>query len=368
MNLEQTQSYDDEINIGDLIRQLWAGKWIVSGITLVTVILAIMYLTVSPTNYTGTLDIYPLTTVKKANYQQLAESSLLNINNDDLELLFIEEIQTLTGIQQAIKTNRYLVKLDNESDLEFSTRLRKTALGFSVSKPSEKKGDKIQNKWQLKFETQQPVLVQKVIVDALTISNSNVKQQVQNNIHQAVKKHTRKLAGELKNIKIDTDILLRNAKLKTLSRIAFLKEQASMARSIKLDKDTFNEITFSSQSALVGNVNKEERFYLRGYIAIEQEIELLLKRKSEHLFIPQLITNQKRKQELEQDQEIKLLTELRSLTTIDTAAFESVSYDIVSTKFKNKVKPNLLLALAIILGGIMGIIVLLVRNTLIKED
>ena len=162
--------------------------------------------------------------------------------------------------------------------------------------------------------------------------------------------------------------MLKNAKLVTLSRIAFLKEQALIARSIKLDKDTFNEITFSSQSALVVNVNKEERFYLRGYIAIEREIELLLKRKSEHLFVPQLITNQKRKQELEQDQEIKLLTELRSFTTIDTAAFESVSYDIVSTEFKNKVKPTLLLALAVFLGGIMGIIVLLVRNTLIKED
>ena len=368
MNSEQSQLHDDEINLGDLIRHLWAGKWLVIGITFITTILAIIYLVITPVNYNGTLEISPLSTVKKMNYQQLAESRLLNVNANDLELLFIEDIQNLMGLEQAIKQNGYLIKLENESDLEFSTHVRETALGFVVSKKINKKDNISQNKSQIKFKTQQPDLVLKVLADALEISNSNVNQQVQNTINFAIEKHTRRLTKELEEIDFDSVSLIKNAKLKTQYRIAFLKEQATLARSIELDKNTFNEITFSDQSALVDSVNKEERFYLRGYIIIEQEIESLLKRQSELLFIPEIVKNQKRQHVLEQNQDIKILKGLMRLTTLGTDKFEAVSYDIISTTFENKIKPSLIFALAIILGGIMGVIVLLVRNTLIRQD
>ena len=55
MNTEQ--QYNDEIDLADLVRSLWNGKWLVIGITLATVIAATVYVVVTPKSYTGTLYI-----------------------------------------------------------------------------------------------------------------------------------------------------------------------------------------------------------------------------------------------------------------------------------------------------------------------
>ena len=58
MNTEQ--QYNDEIDLADLVRSLWNGKWLVIGITLATVIAAWVYVVVAPQSYTGTLYIRPI--------------------------------------------------------------------------------------------------------------------------------------------------------------------------------------------------------------------------------------------------------------------------------------------------------------------
>jgi len=45
---EQSQAFNDEIDLADLIRALWQGKWLVIGVTLATLALGIAYLMITP--------------------------------------------------------------------------------------------------------------------------------------------------------------------------------------------------------------------------------------------------------------------------------------------------------------------------------
>jgi len=368
MNTEQSQPDNDEIDLADLIRSLWNGKWVVISTTIVAVMAAVIYLTITPKTYTGALEIAPLPTVHAEVYLTLNESELIGIDSNKLETLFIEDILTYKGLEASIKENSYLEKLENESELEFSLRISNAARAFPLSKPINKKDKDQQPKWTIALTTQQPVLAIKVVSDALLFANDNVNRQVQNTMEALLVAHSRKITRELEDIDTASSIALNNEKLKTQSRLAFLNEQSVLARALDIDKNTLTAQTFTTQSALVTSVNKEEPFYLRGYIAIEREIETLSSRPLPQLFIPELVTNEKRKEQLLQDRSISRAKALLALTPIGTAAFEAASYDLASIEFQSKTKTSLILALSIVLGGMLGIFVLLIRNAVVRKE
>ena len=368
MNTEQSQPDNDEIDLADLIRSLWNGKWVVISTTIVAVMAAVIYLTITPKTYTGALEISPLSSVDAEVYLPLNESELIGINNKQLETLFIEDILTYEALEASIKESSYLEKLATESELEFSLRISDAARKFTVSKQSNKKDKEQQPKWTLALTTQQPELAIKVVSDALSVTNDNVNHQVQIMMDKRLAAYSRGITRELEDIDTATSIVLNNEKLKTQFRLAFLDEQASLARAIGIDKNTLTAQTFTTQSALVTSVNKEEPFYLRGYIAIEKEIEILSSRQSLKSFIPELISNERRKQQLLKDSSVTYAKKLIALTPIGTAAFEAVSYDLASIEFQSKTKTSLILALSIVLGGMLGIFVLLIRNAVVRKE
>ena len=329
---------------------------------------AVIYLTITPKTYTGALEISPLTTADAEVYLILNESELIGINNKQLATLFIDDILTYKALEASIKDNSYLEKLAAESELEFSLRISHAARTFSLSKPSNKKDEEQQPKWTLAITTQQPELAIKVVSDALSVANDSVNHQVQIMMDKHFAAHSRGIIRELEDIDTATSIALSIEKLKTQSRLAYLKEQASLARAIGIDKNTLTAQTFTTQSALVTSVNKEEPFYLRGYIAIEKEMEILSARQSHQLFIPELIRNETKRRLLLADKGITIARELLKLTPIGTEAFEAVSYDLASITLQSKTKTSLILALSIVLGGMLGIFVLLIRNAVVRKE
>ena len=101
MNSEPSQQYNDEIDLADLVRSLWKGKWLVMGTALATVILALVYLITVPKTYTGTLFIAPISIVDANKYLILNETELLNVEINQLESLFIENLQAFDGLKNS---------------------------------------------------------------------------------------------------------------------------------------------------------------------------------------------------------------------------------------------------------------------------
>ena len=220
----------------------------------------------------------------------------------------------------------------------------------------------------LSVTTLQPDLAIKVISDALAFSNNNVNMQVERYIGKILRSRSGSITNELEDIERLSKTFLNHEKLKTQARLVFLEEQSAIARSLDIDKNTLSTQTFTTESKQITAIMKDQPYYLQGYIAMEKEMEMLSTRKSPQLFIDRVIANQLKKEHLLQDQTITRAKKFISLTPIGTDKFKAISYDIDSAKLERKTKSLFILTLSIILGGMIGIIVLSIRNVVIPKE
>ena len=106
---EQSQAFNDEIDLADLIRALWQGKWLVIGVTLATLALGIAHLKTSPEIYTGSLKISALPSMKVDVYKELNATEFMPlVNQASLLKDFIGEVQSLNILSYFIKSSNYL--------------------------------------------------------------------------------------------------------------------------------------------------------------------------------------------------------------------------------------------------------------------
>jgi len=114
------------------------------------------------------------------------------------------------------------------------------------------------------------------------------------------------------------------------------------------------------------NTQKAEDF-IPNLADLEQQISQLKSQKLE-VFLPDLTRIEFLKSELLKNKEIKKAEAILAKTPIGTDQFVAVEYNLDTLVYKNNTKTSLILALSIVLGGMLGIFVLLMRNVLVKDD
>ena len=319
---EQSQPYNDEIDLADLVRALWQGKWLVIGVTLATLALGIAYLLLAPKNYTASLNISALPAAQSDVYVELNATKLMPIDEQVLLTLFVEDLQTQS----------------------------RNALGLSLASATP-------TQWLLSFPTQTPGQLNQTVVDALELTHKNVNQQLVRKFSRRSDELVRNnvLAIELLDLEQQQKVALFKANQK--KQVAILDEQAQIARYLNIDKGTYTSLTELHAS----------KTYNEGYVALEKEIELIKSRNVE-TFIPDTVRIETLKSELLSNKKVEKAEVLLANTPIGTDQFAAVSYNLDSIAYKNNTKTSLILALSIVLGGMLGIFVLLIRNTIINKD
>ena len=321
---EQSQAYNDEIDLADLIRALWQGKWLVIGVTLATLALGIAYLMIAPKSYTASLNILALPNSQADVYIELHEAQLIATDKQSLLALFVEDLKTQT---QSVN-----------------------GLGLSIASVTPTQS-------RLSFSTQAPGQPTETVADALELAHRNVNQQLELNFSR----HSDKLARNNTNA-IEALDLERLQKIAIFTfnqnqQVATLKEQVKLARFLSIEKGGLSSLTGF----------KALKVYEQGYLALEKEIELIQSRKVED-FIPDLARIEFLQAELLKNKEVKRVEMMLAKTPIGTDQFSAAVYNLDTLVYKNNTKTSLILALSIVLGGMLGIFVLLIRNVLIKQD
>ena len=321
---EQSQAYNDEIDLADLIRALWQGKWLVIGVTLATLALGIAYLVIAPKSYTASLNILALPNSQADVYIELHEAQLIATDKQSLLALFVEDLKTQT---QSVN-----------------------GLGLSIASVTPTQS-------RLSFSTQAPGQPTETVADALELAHRNVNQQLELNFSR----HSDKLARNNTNA-IEALDLERLQKIAIFTfnqnqQVATLKEQVKLARFLSIEKGALSSLTGF----------KALKVYEQGYLALEKEIELIQSRKVED-FIPDLARIDFLQAELLKNKEVKRVEMMLAKTPIGTDQFSAAVYNLDTLVYKNNTKTSLILALSIVLGGMLGIFVLLMRNMLIKQD
>ena len=161
---------------------------------------------------------------------------------------------------------------------------------------------------------------------------------------------------------IETEILnaMENYTKLTRDRLAFLNEQAVIARHLNVATNTLDTQTFITDTGVVANLQTEMPYYMRGYEMIEKEIELIENRSEPEAFMPGLMSLENKKRRIIQS--IKNLKRNETVFTktpiVELDNFYAANLDIRTTTFikQNKVQSlSTKLIISVLIGGILGI-------------
>ena len=390
--------YSDEVDLVELIQTVWNGKLVILAFVFVSLAAAVGFTITRPApDFLATSQIKPILTEDAEKYRKFNSVDVYQVNAGRLLALFVEQLDSRRVFERLLVKHRLLERNDFDSDEDFDDALVQLASSIDITPPSDDESQQIgedskhwtlsfeyndRDKWlallkDLKLETtrevQRLVTTQFAnITEALVTKRAFELEDLETAINNAesdfdktIEEFEQQKAFELE----DLEIAIKNAMLdyerQVSNRVAFLKEQAAIARTLNVADNTIETQSFATQSGMITNITTEVPFYLRGYKAIEKELELLRSRDDLAPFIDNLAELQSQKRAIEQDKTVERAKSLFALSPIGSEqGFSAVSFEAASTTFKTQSNRMLMVILAAFIGGIIGIAYVLVSNAI----
>ena len=415
---------DDEIDLVELLQTIWDGKWLVAAFAAVAVVLGGAFAFLKPAVFEATTEIKPITSTEAQLYRTSNALGFFEISPTTLRGLFIEYLDERTLFEEAIRKHDLLKHDDYETDVDFDIAVVELAAEIAIQPPINEDGTEkgeSRRHWTIEFEGMDKEKWLAALVDVTTNSTAKVRETLIERFNTAVEVAQQARAFKLEDLSTqmenaksdfekemqefelvqgfemeDVQQAIRNARLdydrKTKDRLAFLREQAAIARELGVAKNTLEAQTFSASNGVVANVKSDTPFYLRGYEAIEKEIALIVAREDKDAFITGLLELEQKQRTLEQDltleradrkeaflasllelekqqraiQQDKTIERAKELfaktPVIEAQKFVAAQYDVYATDFESKSKRSLIVALALVLGGMVGVMFVLIRS------
>jgi len=413
--------YDDEIDLLEWIKTIWDGKWKIASIIAVSLLSVFGFNIVIPnTTFIASTEIKPITSFEFDKYRLFNATGVFEIKRQTFLNLYIEQIEEGSLLETAVDKFNLINKENFENETDYKDAIEKFVSEIEVLRPIKEK-----NKTRLHHVLSAKYNDKDKWKDLLTFvndeANKKVKASVINRFSSILSVQKQKKNFALKDI----DIAIENAKKDfdkkmeqfeleqqfkledvttqidnatkdydriTKDRLAFLSEQAAIARKLGVKKNTIESQMFDTQNTVVTNVKTDTPFYLRGYEAIEEEINLIKGRKDKisfvkdlfkleqqkrtlvqdrtlqraeknKLFLESLLALEVKKRAIEQDETIERAVTLFNKTPLTRNEFKATLVKVATTDFEINNKRNLYYALAIVLGGIIGVVYVLIANS-----
>ena len=361
---------NDEIDISDIILNLWDKKIKIIIITTSFLILGFLYFDFSNKNYIATTNIKPISTFENAKYKtynSLAGEGMVNINRNNLLNLFINKIQAEEIIISGIIKFELVNKDDFKTENDYQENVKQTAILITdqMRPPSndEKKKNKNTPYWTLNFKINDKESWKSFIEYLENQVNKEIRGSLINQFNTDIE--ILKIGSKFKLEDIEQNIAneLDDYKITITNRLAFLKEQAEIARTLNIKKNTLETEYFQTDNTIVTNIKSENSYYLKGYEMIEKEISLISSRENEKAFISNLIELEKSKRDILQNKKIERLKFLFSQTlVIDKNNFKAAKIDFLTTVYKQEQSLKKILGISLIIGLIISLIYLFLGN------
>jgi len=317
--------YDDEIDLIALFKIIWNGKIKILLITIISFLVGLGYNSQIPRNYLNSLTINLSDNTeftKFDNIEKLIKSNQIDHLNQSNKLnltKFVNELEDyeefLLSIKNTKKIQENILKLNIEDQEKEMFRYAKL---LEIVKPKKE-----EEKYTINFTWHDPNEAKKILQDALNLTSKNLKRSIDLELSQRL---------EYKKKLLFNDELIR---------LDYLNEQSAIAKELNIIDNQIDNVNLS-QSSVSLNINTADiAYYLRGYKAIDKEIELIKNRGYQNLkFIEQEINDLKN-------------TEI-----------EFVKYNIYFMKSNLLKNTKLILTISILLGLIVGIFYVLISNAI----
>lgn len=362
------QQSNDEIDLIELFQTVWDGRWKIVRIAFLSLLGVVGFQFTQPApSFVATTEIKPINSVEAERYTAINALGFFKVTPSLLFDLYKEQLEERVLFEDAIRKFGLLDASRYEDETAYNDAVIELAASIEILPPSNLDGkDKtadIRRYWELVFEFNDDDKWK----EALRFVNDSASETVRNILTKKFETSLlvakQKKSFETEDLIILIDNLLSDYDRKMSDRLEFFKEQAAIARKLGVAKNTIEAQTFSAQNGMIANFKTDTPFYLRGYEAIEKEIELVETRKNKEAFAKGLLELEQKKRALEQDKTLERTESLFALTPIASPNdFVAVSISVGATDFENKSMRLLMLALALVFGGMIGVMYVLISK------
>lgn len=362
-------AHDDELDLFELFVTLWDGKWKILGAVVISVISVFGYQTTQPQpNFEAITEIKPITSVNAEKYRQSNALGFFEVTPNTLLDLYIEQVDERSILEEAIRKFQLLDVEKFEDQQAYNEAVVALASTIEILPPINVDGANkvdVQRYWTIGFEYNDVAKWKQVLSSVNSLANQSVQKILQQRFQTSLSVAEQRRDFELEDIEVQIANASADYETITSNKLAFLREQAAVARKMGVAKSTIEAQTFSSQNGVLANVSTEMPFYLRGYEAIEKEIELIESRENKEAFTSSLLELEQKKRTLEQDKTLERAEALFNATPIVSANdFSAVSVAVEATTFETQNKFSVMLTLAVVIGGIIGALYVLIASAI----
>ena len=410
---KNSQISDNEINLIELIQTVWEGKWKIAIVAVITFTAVISYQSIKLRNFTAVTEVKPISTLKINEYSFLnkvidlnkikigdeneneaeSKTNLGKIKKSKLLNLYLEVLQEKSLFEEAIHRFNLLDSSQYTEEQKYNEAIIKLASSIKILTPSGASNNSIRKgslelsyhsisftyddieKWKnvlIYVDEKANRLVKKTLVedfDRILLVNENLKEYM-------IKIREQEKKNKIEDFKVDIENLVDDYDRSTYDRLAYLREQSAIAESLGIENNTFEAQSLNNENLFMTNIQGPAGpFYLRGYKAINKEIELITLRVEKKAFVENLHSLEKALRSVEQDKTIERIKKeqnsldliketLRSSPLGDGNDFISASTNVITTKVVYNRNNKQMLYIAIIIGLIFGVFYVFISNAI----
>ena len=248
--------YDDEIDLIALFKIIWDGKIKILLITIISFFVGFVYNSKIPVNYTNSLTIKPskpFEFLKLENINELLKSNQSNQSNQLYLARFINELEDYEEFLLIIQNTKKVQEHFSEFNIKDKEKeLFKYAKLLEIVMPM-----KNQENYIINFKWHNPKEAQKILQNTLNLTSKKFKERVNLGLEQI--------------LEFEKKIILNKDRI----RLDYLKEQSAIAKELNIIDNQIDNVNLT-QSSVSLNINTADiAYYLRGYKAIDKEIDLI---------------------------------------------------------------------------------------------
>lgn len=353
-----------EIDLVELMLTVWRGKILIFIVSIGFCIAAGVYIHFSPKSIKAELPLLPLADQQMINYQTYNAVAQEPISSESLFSAFISSLKYKDVVYRAARSIDLFSEADfeNSADEDLAYHDFANQVVLLEAEPEKQIFFK-----RLAFNVENKDDAYNFAVALTKEANEYIQDVLNDKINAQIDGALQSREFQIRDLKNESDRLTEDYQDNIDQRLAFLNEQSKIAKSLGLANPALNSTDFSEVVSVVTTPDGSTPFYLRGYTAIDKEIELIKSRYDETMYIPQLKELNAKIRRLEDVTALERHRELWRLLPLNGTKFAATSTFSNNMVFVNN-NPGafLILALAFIMGALLGTIAVLFRNAVSK--
>lgn len=334
-----------EIGVADIFDMLWRGRLAIVMSMLACLAIGVAAWLLLPRTYESVAEIRPINQAQYSNFLALAGVDAFPYDARGL-LSEYEGYLRDPGLLFDIARQSGIVDKQGLSDAVYQQRLREFVTGIAFPRPDEQAKEPVPTvRMNVRADDQQALY--RFVEGALNRASAELSNGLRFEVAQNLSARKEEHLAQIEEIRLDIDSRRERVKAERADTIERLIVQARIARSFGLDKPYEMQAIESREQAggVFAQINsgaEAQPHYFRGYIAIEQQIELLRSRKDNDPFVADLRELEQKVYLLENDPRSAHVNRLLAESLLaNQEGGGLVRYSVPAAAGSNKVFPRL---------------------------